>query len=184
MNQEKRRNPAYNWVKMLLLLPFLGAAIFVQATKFVSDETQTAANTLNATLVIPDNSSDAAMSQVQTQVLEANLQETKKEKQIAPKPEKAKDAKADDPKFAKINQKDTTALKNTTTEIKEIFTVVEEMPVFAGGTDAMMKFISNNIQYPEKAKKDSIQGRVFVNFVVEADGKVTNAKVLRGIGGT
>ncbi len=64
-----------------------------------------------------------------------------------------------------------------------VFTVVEEMPVFPGGTQAMMEFMAENIRYPEQARRDSIQGRVFVNFLIEADGKVTNANVLRGIGG-
>lgn len=63
-----------------------------------------------------------------------------------------------------------------------VFLQVEEMPLFPGGNEAMMKFLIENIKYPEQARKDSIQGRVFVNFIVEADGKVSNAKVLRGIG--
>ncbi len=64
-----------------------------------------------------------------------------------------------------------------------IFTVVEEMPRYPGGMEAMMAFISNNIRYPEEAKTKGIEGRVFVNFIVEVDGKVTNAQILRGIGG-
>lgn len=64
-----------------------------------------------------------------------------------------------------------------------LFVVVEEMPEYPGGSEAMMNFFVENIKYPEQARKDSIQGRVFVNFIVEADGKVSNAKVLRGIGG-
>lgn len=63
-----------------------------------------------------------------------------------------------------------------------IYNVVEELPVFPGGTEALMQFIAENIQYPELAKIKNIEGRVFVNFVIEADGKVSNAKVLRGIG--
>lgn len=63
-----------------------------------------------------------------------------------------------------------------------IYNVVEEMPVFPGGTEALMQFIGENIQYPELAKIKNIEGKVFVNFIVEADGKVSNAKVLRGIG--
>ncbi len=66
---------------------------------------------------------------------------------------------------------------------KEVFTVVEQMPVFPGGTDKLMSYLSSNITYPVKAKQEGIQGRVFVSFVVEADGAVSNVKVLRGIGG-
>ena len=61
----------------------------------------------------------------------------------------------------------------------EIFTVVEEQPVLEG----MYEFLSKNIRYPDEAKELGIQGKVFVTFVVEADGSVSNVRVLRGIGG-
>lgn len=65
----------------------------------------------------------------------------------------------------------------------EIFTVVESMPEFPGGPAKMMEYIAKNIKYPAMARESGIQGRVFVNFVVESDGSVSNVKVLRGIGG-
>lgn len=66
---------------------------------------------------------------------------------------------------------------------QEIFTVVESMPEFPGGAGKMMEFIARNIKYPPMARESGIQGRVFVNFVVEHDGSVSNVRVLRGIGG-
>ena len=66
---------------------------------------------------------------------------------------------------------------------KEIFTVVEEQPTYPGGTEEMYRFLQENIKYPEEAKELGIQGRVFVTFVVEEDGSISNVKVLRGIGG-
>lgn len=65
----------------------------------------------------------------------------------------------------------------------DVFTVVETMPEFPGGQEAMLKFLVDNISYPEEAKLKKIQGRVFVSFIVEKDGKVGNVKILRGIGG-
>ena len=65
----------------------------------------------------------------------------------------------------------------------EVFQVVEVEPQFEGGLEALYKYLAENIKYPEQAKSDGIQGRVFVRFVIEADGSVTNAQVLRGIGG-
>ena len=65
----------------------------------------------------------------------------------------------------------------------EIFKVVEEMPEFPGGAAKMMEFIQKNIKYPLMARESDIQGRVFVNFVVEPDGSITNVTVMRGIGG-
>ncbi len=65
---------------------------------------------------------------------------------------------------------------------KEIFTVVEQMPEFPGGTAKMMKYLSENIEYPQMAREVGVQGTVFVTFVVEPDGSITNVRVLRGIG--
>ncbi len=66
----------------------------------------------------------------------------------------------------------------------EIFTVVESMPEFpGGGTGALMQYLGQNIKYPPLAKESGIQGRVFINFVVEPDGSISNVRVLRGIGG-
>lgn len=65
----------------------------------------------------------------------------------------------------------------------EVFTVVQEIPEYPGGTEAMMKFLADNIKYPAQAISDSIQGRVFINFIVEKNGRISSAKVLRGIGG-
>jgi protein TonB len=65
----------------------------------------------------------------------------------------------------------------------EIFKVVEEMPEFPGGAAKMMEFIQKNIQYPMTARENGIQGRVFVNFVIEPDGSITNVTAIRGIGG-
>ena len=63
-----------------------------------------------------------------------------------------------------------------------VFMVVENMPSFPGGQEGMTKHIVTTIKYPEEARKNGIQGTVFVTFVVEKDGTVTNVKVLRGIG--
>jgi len=65
----------------------------------------------------------------------------------------------------------------------EIFTVVEEQPGYPGGEEARIKFLQDNIKYPEEAKELGIQGKVFVTFVVEIDGSITAVNVLRGIGG-
>ena len=66
---------------------------------------------------------------------------------------------------------------------QEIFQIVEEMPSFPGGELKMMEYIAKNIKYPQIARESGIKGRVFINFVVEPDGSVSNVKVLRGIGG-
>lgn len=65
----------------------------------------------------------------------------------------------------------------------EIYQIVEEMPEFPGGIQKLMEFLSNNIQYPQVARDKGIQGRVFVSFIVEPDGSISNVKTTQNIGG-
>jgi protein TonB len=73
--------------------------------------------------------------------------------------------------------------EDTTSSVSEIFLVVETMPEFPGGEKAFNQYLADSIHYPAAAVENSIQGRVFVSFVVEKDGSVSEAKILRGIGG-
>ena len=66
---------------------------------------------------------------------------------------------------------------------EEIFTVVETQPQFPGGEDSLYNFIYSNLRYPQVAKDNAIEGRVFLTFVVEKDGSITNVKIIRDIGG-
>jgi TonB family protein len=59
--------------------------------------------------------------------------------------------------------------------------IAEIMPEFVGGMDSLMSYLSKNINYPKKAQKSGIEGRVFLQFIVEKDGSITNSKILRGI---
>jgi protein TonB len=63
----------------------------------------------------------------------------------------------------------------------QVFFIVEDMPEFPGGMAALQKFIAQSIKYPVIAQENGIQGKVFVNFVVNTDGSVTNAKIARGV---
>ncbi len=65
----------------------------------------------------------------------------------------------------------------------EIFLIVEAVAVFPGGDGEMLKFIARNIVYPPQARRMAIEGRVFVKAVIERDGSVSTADVLKGIGG-
>ena len=63
----------------------------------------------------------------------------------------------------------------------QVFFIVEDMPEFPGGELALRKFIANAIKYPVIAQENGIQGKVYVNFVVNKDGSVTDAKIARGV---
>ncbi len=63
----------------------------------------------------------------------------------------------------------------------QVFFIVEDMPEFPGGELALRKFIANAIKYPVIAQENGIMGKVYVNFVVDTDGSITNARIARGV---
>jgi periplasmic protein TonB len=63
----------------------------------------------------------------------------------------------------------------------EIFTVVEQNPEFPGGYNAMMAFVKQNMKYPANARRMGVEGTVYLGFVVNKDGTITDVTVLRGI---
>jgi periplasmic protein TonB len=84
-----------------------------------------------------------------------------------------------DPIFdIKIDEK----IKETPDE-KEIFRIVEEMPEFIGGMNKMYEYLGNNMTYPQIAKEAGIEGEVNLTFVVEKNGRITDVRILRDIGG-
>ena len=66
-------------------------------------------------------------------------------------------------------------------QVAGVYEVVEQAPAFPGGPQAMRKFIKDNLQYPQIAKENGIQGRVILQFVVDETGQVTDPKVVRSI---
>ncbi len=71
--------------------------------------------------------------------------------------------------------------KETEAEEAQVFFIVEEMPEFPGGELALRKFIANAIKYPVIAQENGIQGKVYITFVVDRDGGISDAKVARGV---
>ena len=63
----------------------------------------------------------------------------------------------------------------------DVYQIVEQMPEFPGGEAELILYISKNIHYPQEAKEKGIQGRVFIGFVIEKDGSVSNIRNLRGV---
>ena len=64
---------------------------------------------------------------------------------------------------------------------EEVFVAVEQQAEFPGGMAALMKWLSNNIRYPEAAQQNDVQGRVVVKFIVEKDGSVSQAQIVKGV---
>jgi TonB family protein len=64
----------------------------------------------------------------------------------------------------------------------DVMAWVKEKPAYVGGKKEMYNFIKNNLVIPEEAKKAKVSGMVFVRFIVEKDGKITNPKIIKGLG--
>lgn len=67
--------------------------------------------------------------------------------------------------------------------VEEIFSVVEEYPEYPGGYPAMMEFFKKNLHYPESAIENNIEGKCFVKFVVDKDGRIFDIRIVRGVPG-
>ena len=82
----------------------------------------------------------------------------------------------------KVEGTATPVIKGTVTPNDEpAFDVVEEMPQFPGGMQALMEFLSKTIRYPKEAFEANKQGRVIANFVIETDGSISEAKVVKSV---
>lgn len=86
--------------------------------------------------------------------------------------------------MAQTNSKDTTLTFTVRkpSEISEIYTIAEQMPVFPGGDDALYNFLGINLRYPQDAKKAGLQGIVYITFVVDTIGNLTSGRILRSSG--
>ena len=66
-------------------------------------------------------------------------------------------------------------------DVDEVYRVVEQMPQFPGGDAAIMKYIANEVRYPQIAKEYGIEGRVFVTFIIDKKGKVKDVEVIKRV---
>ncbi|MEI9919199.1 MAG: TonB family protein [Bacteroidota bacterium] len=73
--------------------------------------------------------------------------------------------------------------KITPADTTKVYMDVEEQPEVVGGLSAMMNFLARNIKYPSMARRTGVQGAVYVEFIVETDGTLTDIHVMKGIGG-
>jgi protein TonB len=62
------------------------------------------------------------------------------------------------------------------------YLVVEKMPEFAGGMEALMRYLRSHLRYPSAALREQAEGRVYVSFVVQADGTIADISVPKGLG--
>ncbi|MDX1627945.1 MAG: TonB family protein [Fulvivirga sp.] len=67
-------------------------------------------------------------------------------------------------------------------KVEEIFTIVEDPATFPGGRQAFYKYVADKLKYPAQARRMGIEGKVFVQFVVNENGELTEVKAIKGIG--
>jgi protein TonB len=79
-------------------------------------------------------------------------------------------------------QTETVDISDTLSEnVFELFQI-EQVPVFPGGTNALNLWLNQNISYPRFARENNVEGKVYVSFVIEKDGSVSNVVALRKLG--
>lgn len=167
---QKKSSPARSRMRALALLPAAALVIYLSALPAL-------ASAVNSTR--PDEPAKAPAKKVYITPA-GKTKATVSEKPVSKQSVAFK--VVDDPvqpaaKVTKTTTTATTAAADTT----KIFTEVEVMPQFKGGTGNLYQFISKTIRYPEEAARKDIQGRVIVQFVVNADGSVGEARVVRGV---
>ncbi|MCQ2336685.1 MAG: energy transducer TonB [Paludibacteraceae bacterium] len=91
------------------------------------------------------------------------------------------DFSAEDDANQRVEIHEVVAVQEEEEEEQKIHVVVEKMPEFPGGQDAMNRYLSRNIKYPLIAQENNIQGRVICQFVVNQDGKIVDVQVVRGV---
>ena len=156
----KRRTSEIGKAKYLLFAPLAGALLMVSNIESVAREIGEQ---------IPEV---AEVQQKAEQALNADVA-------VANPMAKAAEAKAAELAKAEAKASDVTAPADTTKNV--VYDVTETMPQFPGGQGVMMKYLAANIKYPASAVKAKKQGRVIVAFVIQKDGSVTNARIVRSV---
>lgn len=156
----KRSNP-WNRVKVLLTVPVAAVAVVAFATpkaESLSREIEHESDAIVSSVVKSTSDKAALVAQGKT-----SGEETVNDM-----------GRADDTLIAND-------LQRMTSTDDDVYDVVEKMPEFPGGMAELMKYLSSNIKYPVEAHKAGIQGRVVVSFVVNKDGTVKDAKIVRSV---
>lgn len=156
----KRRTSEIGKAKYLLFAPLAGALLMVSNIESVAREIGEQ---------VPEV---AEVQQKAEQALNADVA-------VANPMAKAEEAKAAELAKAEAKASDVTAPADTTKNV--VYDVTETMPQFPGGQGVMMKYLAANIKYPASAVKAKKQGRVIVSFVIQKDGSVTNARIVKSV---
>lgn len=157
----KRRTSEIGKAKYLLFAPLAGALLMVSNIESVAREIGEQ---------IPEV---AEVQQKAEQALNADVAVAN------PMAKAEEETKAAELAKAEAKASDATAPADTTKNV--VYDVTETMPQFPGGQGVMMKYLAANIKYPASAVKAKKQGRVIIAFVIQKDGSVTNARIVKSV---
>ena len=168
MMLHKKSNPT-RLLKLIALIPIVAVALAVNAetvTDYVYGEPETLQpvkkGKVNATIKTGMNSAITVVAADAEQDAEQADNNTNKVNDIV------KDKEGDDPDLQKNNS-------------DKAYDLVEEMPQYPGGVGKLMEYVSMNVRYPKEAESKSIQGRVIITFVIEKDGSIEDAEVVKSV---
>ena len=198
----KRRTSEIGKAKYLLFAPLAGVLLMVSNIESVAREIgeqipevaevqQKAEQALNADVAVANpmakdavemmNPSETAEMKA-AEAAEAKAEVAKAEEAKAAEVAKAEEAKAVEQAKQAAEEKVKTKPQTETTKKKNSWDCIPEtMPYFPGGNVLMLKYLADNIKYPASAVKAKKQGRVIVGFIVQKDGSITHAKIVRSI---
>jgi protein TonB len=126
------------------------------------------------------------LDDMEEEIIPITKQEEKPPPPPPPPPEIIEIIEDDEEIENEVEVEDTESDEDVEIEIEEedddeFFMVVENMPEFPGGDLGLMKYIQKNVKYPPIAKEYNITGKVYVSFIVDKSGSVTNVKIVRGV---
>jgi TonB family protein len=176
----KKRTSSFANMKLLLVLPITGI-VFLAISAYTEIPNPLTTQVLPVTL--PDSFSDLSVNPSSSFPLSALNQylskaSLKKSSVDAKKSEEVPPPPPPPPSSSDVN---TDLTEKLISEEEVPFVVVEEMPLFPGGPNELLKFIASETNYPEAAKNNNIEGKVIIRFCVTAKGGVSMASVLKGV---
>lgn len=200
----KRRTCEIGKVKYLLFAPLAGVLLMVSNIESVAREIgeqipevvevqQKAEQALNTDVAVANPMAKEVievMNPAEAEEMEAKVEEAKaateaeliKAEEAKVAADKAEEAKAVEQAKQAAEVKVKTKPQNDTTKKKKTWVCIPEtMPQFPGGQGVLMKYLAANIKYPASAVKGKKEGRVIVTFIVQKDGSITHAKIVRSI---
>ena len=167
-------------LKLLALVPLVGVALALNA-ETVNDYVYNEPKTPQKKIVKKGRQDGQIKMGTKTIEVKKEKSAATNATKVATAEKSNKDKKAVEMAKEAAEKKKVAAIAMEAPEAEGAFDVVEEMPQFPGGAPELMKFLSMTVKYPEAAEKAGTQGRVIASFIVEKDGSISGAKVVKNV---